>query len=818
MTTTDVVEQLPLHRATADRYLSYALSVITSRALPDVRDGLKPVQRRILYTMFNDMALHPGGRYRKCAAVVGEVMGKYHPHGDQAIYDAMVRMAQDFSLRSPLVDGQGNFGSLDGDPPAAMRYTECKLRPLSEELISEIRKRTVDFRPNYDGQRQEPIVLPAQFPHLLVMGCEGIAVGMATKVPPHNLGEVIDASAALIDNPDLTINELLEHIQGPDFPTGGQLLTPKDELITIYERGQGSLKIQATWEIERGRRKSKKVIVTSVPYGQNKAKIVETIGEQVRTKRLPQVIDVRDESTEDVRIVLELKQGASPEAVMAYLFKRTNLQTTWSVNLTTLVPTESPEVAAPRRLDLKEILQYWLTFRLQTVRRRYTYDLEQLLERIHILEGLEILFDALDEAIELIRSAEGRRDAADKLIARFELSEIQADAILDLRLYRLAKLEIEAIRDELAEKRSAAAKIERILKSEKRLWSAVRGELLEIRKIYGDPRRTVVGEPHAELEFAEDAYIIKEDAYVIITRDGWIKRQSSFSKLSKIRIRDEDTIGWLVLAHTRSTITFFTNQGRAYVLRVDSVPATTGYGDPLSAMFSFADGERVVGVISHDARHRQPGQVDRELVGGDDPGPPHAIAVTQRGRTMRFPISAHSEPSTRTGRRFARLNEGDQVFATYLIEGPEDRVCIATLKGRATTFPVIEVPVLKAAGKGVSGIKLADRDEVIAFELAADEHEGPTVKTSFGRELVVHERQFGARGPGGRGRVVIKRGTLGDWKRETVQVLGPQPEEEPEDPGLSGSSGSSGGDAASDAAAIEEQASLFEAGHAEGEA
>ena len=391
MAALDVVEQVPLHRATAERYLTYALSVIRSRALPDVRDGLKPVQRRILYAMFQDMALHPGGRYRKCAAVVGEVMGKYHPHGDQAIYDALVRMAQDFSLRSPLIDGQGNFGSLDGDPPAAMRYTECKLRPLAEELLSEIRKSTVDFQPNYDGQREEPVVLPAQVPHLLVIGCEGIAVGMATRIPPHNLGETIDAAVALIDNPALEVADLLEHIQGPDFPTGGQLLASKADLVKIYERGQGSLKVRATWEVERAGRRQR-VILTSIPYGQNKAKLVEHVGEEVRAKRLPQVVDVRDESTEDVRVVLELKQGASAEAVMAYLFKRTNLQASWPVNVTALVG------ITPERLDLVSILRHWLDFRHETIRRRYTFDLKQLLERIHILEGFATLFDGLDAA------------------------------------------------------------------------------------------------------------------------------------------------------------------------------------------------------------------------------------------------------------------------------------------------------------------------------------------------------------------------------------------------------------------------------------
>ncbi|MBX2802976.1 MAG: DNA topoisomerase IV subunit A [Myxococcales bacterium] len=775
MATPQVVEQVPLHQATSERYLSYALSVITSRALPDVHDGLKPVQRRILYAMFNDMSLHPGGRYRKCAAVVGEVMGKYHPHGDSAIYEALVRMAQDFTLRNPLIDGQGNFGSLDGDPPAAMRYTECKLRPLAEELISEIKKRTVDFRPNYDGQRFEPLVLPAQFPHLLVMGCEGIAVGMATKIPPHNLGEVIDAAVALIDDPSLEVVDLLRYVKGPDFPTAGQIVASAADLQRVYEKGQGSLKVRATWFVEPGRRR--KVVLTSIPYGQNKSKLVEHVGAEVNAKRLPQVMDVRDESTDEVRIVLDLKQGASPEAVMAYLFKRTNLQSTWPVNLTALIPAKGPDgsdsgISAPARLDLKQILWEWLQFRFQTVRRRYEFDLEQLRERIHVLEGFAILFDALDMAIELIRNSDGKRDAAEKLIAAFKLTEIQADAILELRLYKISKLEITAILEELADKRTAAAQIEQVLASDERLWAAVRSELLEVRKIYADPRKTVVGLPQEKLEFDEDAYIVNEDAYVVVTRDGWIKRQSSFSDISKIRIRDDDSIGWLFLANTRSTVTFFTSQGSAYVMRVDAVPATTGYGEPLSANFSFADGERVVGVVPHDARHRLPTHDDPALKGDDDPDPPHGIAVTLRGRILRFPIKAHTDVSTRSGRKYARLNAGDHVFATYRIGASTDRVCLATRGGRATSFSVLTVPVLKAPGKGVGGIKVRDDDAVMAFELADDENSGPTVTTSFGRDLVVNDK-FGSDSYGGRGKVVLKRGSIDEWHRRPALLLGP---------------------------------------------
>ena len=461
------------------RYLSYALSVITSRALPDVRDGLKPVQRRILYAMVNDLGLRPDARFRKSAAVVGEVMGKYHPHGDTALYDAMVRMAQTFVMRAPLVQGQGNFGSPDGDAPAAMRYTEAKLAPLAMELLGELGKDTVDFRPNYDGTRNEPLILPARYPNLLVNGSYGIAVGMATSIPPHNLGEVIDACVFLIDAAEVTPKRLLKLVKGPDFPTGGELLCSKQELADIYETGHGSVKLRGTWEHVPGKRRgdSDAIIITSTPYAVERKTVVEKIAEVIVKRKLAPLLDVRDESTDEVRVVLEVKRGADPHLVMAYLFKHTPLQTNVNFNLTCLIPTEEGS-SAPRRLGLVEILNEFLDFRLITVTRRIEHELKLLLRRIHILEGFEIVFDALDQAIRIIRRSDGRQDAARKLIGRFGLSEMQADAILDLRLYRLSKLEILAIHKELAEKRALARKLQALLKSESKLWDLVKDELL----------------------------------------------------------------------------------------------------------------------------------------------------------------------------------------------------------------------------------------------------------------------------------------------------------------------------------------------------
>ena len=762
------VEPVTLHEAASERYLHYALSVITSRALPDVRDGLKPVQRRILYTMAHELSLHNAGRYRKCAAVVGEVMGKYHPHGDTSIYDALVRMAQSFSLLHPLVDGQGNFGSLDGDPAAAMRYTECRLSPIAGELLGELRKRVVDVRPTYDGQRFEPIVLPAQFPNLLVNGCEGIAVGMATRIPPHNLREIVAAAIHLIDASDATVDDLLVHVAGPDFPTGGRIVATREELSQVYRTGQGSLKVQATWSVERDGRKSQ-VVLDSVPYGANKQKLVEELADHVREKRLPQVVDVRDESTDDVRVVLELRPGATPEEVMVWLFKRTGLQTTFPVNLTALVPTAGrSDVATPMRLDLVATIRHWLDFRFETVRRRLTYDLAELNERIHVLEGFARVFDALDEAIALIRASEGRRDAHERLVVRFDLSDLQADAVLELKLYRLARMELSLILEELRDKAAEAARLVAILASDADLWSLVRTELTQVVDAYQQPRRTIVGIPETRMAFQEDAYILDEDAVLVVTRDGWIKRQSSFTDLARIRVRDGDEISWLVRARTRTAVAFFGSQGGAFVLRVDDIPATSGHGEPVQRRFAFADGERVVGVVSFDARHL-PGSTPAV---GDDPAGPFGMALTQQGRVLRFPLSLHEEPSTRNGRKVMRLDEGDAVFSV-LVCRPGDRVSIATRGGRAMVFLADDVSILKAAGKGVTGIKLRDGDQVMAFALSPDANGGVDVVTNRKREVHVSERAFGLSTRGSRGCVVLQVGSIDEWKRSPDVWLGP---------------------------------------------
>ena len=596
------ISDVHLHETTQERYLNYALSVITSRALPDVRDGLKPVQRRILYAMYHNLRLTADAKHKKSAAVVGEVMAKYHPHGDQSIYDALVRMAQDFSLRYPLVDGQGNFGSLDGDGAAAMRYTEAKLQHIAGELLSELKKNTVDRRANYDGTLDEPVALPAQVPNLLINGAAGIAVGMATNIPPHNLTEVVRALIALISEPELPLESLVGNfVRGPDFPTGGEILTSPADMLEMYKTGRGPVEIRGEWTLEsEGHRK--RIVVTSIPYGVNKSNLVAEIADHVGRGKVPQLVDVRDESTDEMRVVLDLKRGADAEAAMAYLYKRTALQNRFNVNLTALCPVEGSEACSPRRLNLKEILREFLDFRFEVVQRRLAYDLEQLERRIHLLRAFEIIFDALDEAIQLIRASDGKADARQRLMDRFGLDWDQSEAILETKLYRLAKLEIDSIRKELAEKMAEAAAIREVLASERLLWELVREELESIVDAYGDARRTKVTGPVEVRAFTAEHYIVAEDAFVMVTRKGLLKRQKSYSDLSSVRVRDGDEIGWIMPASTLESLILFTDRGRAYTLRVIDVPQTTGYGEPVQTRFDFTDGEHIIGVVVTDPR------------------------------------------------------------------------------------------------------------------------------------------------------------------------------------------------------------------------
>jgi DNA gyrase subunit A len=799
-----LIEDVALAEAARARYLNYALSVITSRALPDVRDGLKPVQRRILYAMWHDLRATADSRFIKCAAVVGEVMKTYHPHGDQAIYEALVRMAQPFSVRHTLVEGYGNFGSIDGDPPAAFRYTECRLTPIAQALLSEIREQTVDFRPNYASTADEPIVLPAQYPNLLVNGVAGIAVGMATNIPPHNLKEVCNALVALLDNRELSLERLLRHVHGPDFPTGGVILNSAEELRQIYTTGQGTIKLRGTYERHPERQNA--ILVTSIPYAIEKDGLVARIGELIAKGQVPQLTNVKDLSTDDIRILLELKPGANAEAALAYLFKNSPLQINYSINLTCLLPAEGTDVAVPSRLDLKSILQHFLDFRLEVVTRRLRFELKNLRDRIHILEGFAIVFRNLDEAIKIIRASDGKADAAPKLMARFELTELQADAVLETKLYRLGKLEIRDILRELDEKRKRAREIERLLDDEPARWQIIRGEIKQVSQAYGEPRRTRIEVPAAPLEFREEDYIVDEDAWVIVTRDGWTKRQKSFTDVASIRVRDDDRVGWVYRARARQTLTFFTDRGIAYTMRVNDLPMTTGHGEPIQKQFAFEDQEHIVGVVCHDLRclpdpskHPQTGPrlvqrfldaefdlAESEADGGADahesacgngagagngapngaaapqPRPPYAVALTAGGKVLRFSLAPLAAVSTRKGRLVVRLDpsfKSDLVVGVAATDGSEN-VCLATRMARVLIFPVIEANIVAGAARGVTAIKLDAKDRVIGFVLANKKRDGLSVRTSRGALQIVRATKYPVTSRGGRGYTILQRGSL----------------------------------------------------------
>ncbi|MPZ17869.1 MAG: DNA topoisomerase 4 subunit A [Luteitalea sp.] len=762
----DGEQPVALHEAAQSRYLNYALSVITARALPDVRDGLKPVQRRILYTMWQQN-LTADAKYRKCAKVVGDVMGNYHPHGDVAIYDTLVRLAQPFSMRYPVVDGSGNFGSLDGDRAAAMRYTECRLARLSDELLTELEQDTVPFRPSYDGTRTEPVVLPSRVPNLLVNGAMGIAVGMATNVPPHHLGEVSTALLKLIDNPDLTSVQLCRYVKGPDFPTGGQILNTPDELKEIYRTGSGAIRLRGTWQVADATRTSKIVHITAIPYNIDKSELVSRIADVVVSRKLPPLLDVRDVSTDDVRIELELKRDVDEKMVLAYLFRHTPLQVTIPVNLTCLVPTETDDVGRPERLELKAALWYFLHFRFDVVTRRLEHELQALARRIHILEGFEKVFDALDEIIRIIRRSDGKADAAQKIMKQFDLDADQTDAILELKIYRLARLEILIVRKELEEKRKRQRQIQGLLKSEDRRWQIVREEIEEIQKTYSpktDTRRTIIQGVAEETDYRPDDFIVEEDNVVIVSRDGWVKRQKEVKDLSTTRLREGDEVLAAVAGSTRATVAFFTNFGVAYTCRLVDVPASSGYGEPIQKFFKLKDGERVVSVRSLDPR-ATPGL--KPATEGAVP-PSQVVAVTTDGYSLRFSLESFIEPSTRAGRRFARPAAGAEVVGVSVVDGRETIVA-ATREARAVLCRVEEVNYLGGPGRGVILIKIdPTRDRVLGFMAARRDQDGLTVETSRGAQQTISPAKYDVTGRGGKGRELLQRGQF-------VRVISPPP-------------------------------------------
>jgi len=754
------------------RFIRYAMSVVTGRALPDVRDGLKPVQRRILYAMYHDLNLTFDRQTRKCAKIVGDVMGNYHPHGNVALYEALVRMSQSWVLRVPLVFGQGNFGSVDGDPPAADRYTEAKLTRAAENLLSELDQETVGYQPNYDATRREPLVLPAQFPNLLVNGTSGIAVGMATNIPPHNLGEVLRACVVLIDNPDATLAVLMEKVKGPDFPLGGKIVSDKATLRRIYEEGSGSIKVQGEWKEEDLGRGKTQIVVTSIPYGVDKGELEKTIGGMIEDRKLPQLLGLANETNDKdgMRIALEVKPNTDPNLVMAYLYKHTDLQKSFSYNMTALVPGSDGKTMVPKDgLGLKALLRYFLDFRHATVRRRFEYELRQLRKRIHLLEGFAIVFNALDRAIKIIRESGGKADAAEKLIAVFKLDDEQVGAVLDAQLYKIAQMEIKKILDELAEKRKDAAKIETLLGSDRKLWGVVRDELETLVGLFPERRKTRMASDEDVLEFDEEAYIVRENANVVLTRNGYIKRVGRLASVETTRVQEGDEVVAVVPGSTLDHVAFFADDGTAYTMRVNEVPATTGYGDPIAKFFKLADQVRVVGAVTTDPRFT-PADLPPA---GDLPGGPFVLVATKTGNVLRTPLTAFRVESSKTGRRFVKLEPGDKVVMVKLARRDEDGVMLASRRGHLIHFPLEQVNILTGVGKGVIGIKLEDDDECLGGVLVGSRFDKLVMETENGKTQdfgpgAVKSQNRGGKGdkPGVRtkfGRVVAPPIELVNW-------------------------------------------------------
>jgi DNA gyrase subunit A len=730
-----------LHSEVESRFLTYALSTIVSRSLPDVRDGLKPVHRRILFAMW-EMGLGPTAKFRKSAAVVGEVLGKFHPHGDQAAYDAMVRMAQDFSLRYPLVEGSGNFGSLDGDPAAAMRYTEARLSQLAEELLIEIEKNTVGFRPNYDNSLKEPVVLPARFPQLLVNGTSGIAVGMSCSFPPHNISEVIDGLAAMIDNSNIEIKDLLKFIKGPDFPTGGQILNSKKELREIYQTGSGGIRVRGEYTVEDLPRGKQAIVFTSIPYLVNKAKLLEKLIGLMEDKKLPQVSAVRDESTDVVRLVLELKAETSPELVTAYIFKHTDLESTFPMNFTALKPNMEPE-----RLSLKDVMRYFLDFRLEITTKRLNYDLKILKARLHILAAFEKLYNDLDTAIKIIRKSKSREDAAEKLKKHFKFDDEQVKAILEMQLYRLAGLEIEKILKEKAEKAKLRKEIEAILASQKKIWGLIRTELLGIKEKYGDKRKSVM-KAAEDVEFSQEDFIVHEDVTVIMTRMGWIRRVKTVGE--NLRFKEGDELMALLPANTKDNIAVFSSAGKVYVIKANDLPAGSGFGEPVQHLFKFGDGERPVTAMNLSTVFAgTPGeegngkQAELALA----PREVTALSVSAHGVGFKFDLGQFNAVTTRAGKKFAGVKGGDSIMGVDILDLPN--VLFLTSEGKAVVVAAKDIPLLTGAGKGVKLVNVK-KGEVALFRSV---RKGQQVKVidEKGKEKTIDLKDYG----------VMTRGSVG---------------------------------------------------------
>ena len=713
------LEQHEISREMKKSYIDYSMSVIVGRALPDVRDGMKPVHRRILYGM-NQLGVTPDKPHKKSARIVGEVMGKYHPHGDISIYDAMVRLAQDFSTRYLLVDGHGNFGSVDGDGAAAMRYTEARMTPFALQMIRDIDKDTVDFVPNFDGEEKEPVVLPSRYPNLLVNGSNGIAVGMATSIPPHNLGEVIDATVKMIDDEDTTVEDLIKIVKGPDFPTGATILG-KNGVREAYRTGIGKVKVRSCCEIEETDRGRSQIVVTEIPFQVNKARLIEKMAELVKDKRIEGISAIRDESNRNgMRIVIELKRDANPQITLNRLYKHTQLQDSYSMIMIALVDNK------PKVLNLYEILDEYLKFQKEVVTRRTQYDLKKAEARAHILEGLRIALDNIDEIIKIIRSAYD--NAKEKLMERFGLSEIQAQAILDMRLARLQGLEREKIDKEYAELMEKIAYYNSLLADEKLLMGVIKDELLEIKKKYGDKRRTkMVADVD---EFDDEDLVEEEKVAVTLTHLGYIKRvpadtykaQKRGGKgITGITTRENDFVKDLIMTSTHDYLMFFTNTGKAHKIKAFEIPEATrtARGTPAVNFLNLMQRERITAVIPV-----QEFSDDKYL-----------IAVTKNGTIKKTPLSQF-DTQRKTGLIAINLKDDDQLIGIKETNG-HNNVIIVTKNGKSICFSEEDVRSMGRIAGGVRAIKLEKDDEVVAMELVEP-----------GQELlVVTENGFGKRTP-----------------------------------------------------------------------
>lgn len=688
-----------------ESYLDYAMSVIVSRALPDVRDGLKPVHRRILYAM-NELGLTPASRYRKSATVVGEVLGKYHPHGDVAVYDSLVRLAQDFAMRYPLVDGQGNFGSVDGDSAAAMRYTESRLEPIATELLADIDKNTISWTDNYDATKKEPIVLPAKVPNLLLNGTMGIAVGMATDVPPHNLKEIVNATIALIDNSKLTSEDLMEFVSGPDFPTGG-FIHDWNAIKATYATGKGSVVMRAKTEILEGKTGDYQILITEIPYRVNKATLLEKFAELVRDKKIDGIRGLRDESDkEGIRIVVELKRDANPNKILNQLFKYTQLQETFHLNMLALV-----DGIEPRVLNLKMILEYYIAHRREVVTRRTRFDLDKAKERAHILEGLKKALDHIDAIIKTIKQSDTKEEAAKELVKRFKFSERQTTAILEMRLQQLAGLERKKINDELKEKHELVAYLEDLLKAPKKIDGIIKRELVEIKAKYGDERKTkLIKNPIGE--FKVEDLIQNEEVIIVVTKSGYVKRlpPDTYRKQGRggkgvigMTTKEEDVVDQLLLAQTHDDILFFTNKGRVFQTKVYELPEAgrTAKGQALVNFLALGSGEISTAVLTI-------GKTERAKY-------KYLLMATKSATSKKTALSEFEKVRT-SGLVAIKLKKDDELKWVRLTTG-QDQIMLTTAHGQAIRFREQDVRPMGRTAGGVRGIRLKKNDTVMSLDI-----------------------------------------------------------------------------------------------------